>query len=127
MLLLEGKRDQEILRDFLGDDYYDKYTSIKNKIKDPEYKDIYKLIKKDPNDVKDYIDSFQSNTDVRRNKKSDGASVLAIKELIKYGCDVNEVLDSGENLLDLAKRTPNSSRPVILNLLENAMRGNKIN
>ena len=28
-LLLEGKRDQEILRDFLGDDYYDKYTSIK--------------------------------------------------------------------------------------------------
>ena len=82
-LLLEGKRDQEILRDFLGDDYYDKYTSIKNKIKDPEYKDIYKLIKKDPNDVKDYIDSFQSNTDVRRSKKSDGAKLIYKDDLWK--------------------------------------------
>ena len=60
----------------------------------------------------------------REITSKDGASVLAIKELIKYGCDVNEVLDSGENLLDLAKRTPNSSRPVILNLLENAMSDN---
>lgn len=75
-LVYEGKRDQEILRDFLGDDYYDKYTSIKNKIKDPEYKDIYKLIKKDPNDVKDYIDSFQSNTDVRRSKKASGSELV---------------------------------------------------
>ena len=82
-LLLEGKRDQEILRDFLGDDYYDKYISIKNKIKDPEYKDIYKLIKKDPNDVKDYIDSFQSNTDVRRSKKSDGAKLIYKDDLWK--------------------------------------------
>ena len=76
MLFLEGKRDQEILLDFLGDDYYDKYTSIKNKIKDPEYKDIYKLIKKDPNEVKDYIDSFQSNTDVRRSKKASGSELV---------------------------------------------------
>ena len=75
-LVYEGKRDQEILRDFLGDDYYDKYTSIKNKIKDTEYKDIYKLIKKDPNDVKDYIDSFQSNTDVRRSKKASGSEQI---------------------------------------------------
>ena len=83
MLLLEGKRDQEILRDFLGDDYYDKYTSIKNRIKDPEYKDIYKLIKMDPNDVKDYIDSFQSNTDVRRNKKASGAKLIYQDDLWK--------------------------------------------
>ena len=82
-LLLEGKRDQEILRDFLGDEYYDKYTSIKNKIKDPEYKDIYKIIKMDPNDVKDYIDNFQSNTDVRRNKKSDGAKLIYKDDLWK--------------------------------------------
>lgn len=47
-LLLEGKQDQEILNDFLGDDYYNKYQTIKNRISDPEYKDIYKLIKKDP-------------------------------------------------------------------------------
>ena len=75
-LVYEGKRDQEILNSFLGDEYYDKYTSIKNKIKDPEYKDIYKLIKKDLNDVKDYIDSFQSNTDVRRSKKASGAELV---------------------------------------------------
>lgn len=30
--ILEGKRDQEILRDFLGDDYYDKYLSIKTRL-----------------------------------------------------------------------------------------------
>lgn len=82
-LFLEGKRDQEILRDFLGDDYYDKYTSIKNKIKDTEYKDIYKLIKMDPNEVKDYIDSFQSNTSARRSKKSDGAKLIYQDDLWK--------------------------------------------
>ena len=27
--ILEGKRDFEVLQDFLGDDYYDKYLSIK--------------------------------------------------------------------------------------------------
>ena len=27
--ILEGKRDFEVLKDFLGDDYYDKYLSIK--------------------------------------------------------------------------------------------------
>ena len=32
--ILEGKRDFEVLKDFLGDDYYDKYLSIKNKISD---------------------------------------------------------------------------------------------
>ena len=40
-LLYEGKQDQEKLLNFLGKDYYDKYINIKNKIKDPEYKDIY--------------------------------------------------------------------------------------
>ena len=32
--IIEGKRDFEVLKDFLGDDYYDKYLSIKNKISD---------------------------------------------------------------------------------------------
>ena len=45
-LFYEGKQDQEILNSFLGDEYYNKYNSIKNKITDNEYKDIYKLIKK---------------------------------------------------------------------------------
>ena len=75
-IIIEGKRDQEILNNFLGDDYYNKYQLIKNKIKDPEYKDIYKLIKKDPDEVKNYIDSFRSKTDVRRTDKSEGAELI---------------------------------------------------
>ena len=74
--LLEGKRDQEILQDFLGDDYYNKYTAIKNKIKDPEYKDIYKIINKSKRDVKKFIDTFQSNSDIRRSKKASGAELV---------------------------------------------------
>jgi hypothetical protein len=63
--LLEGKRDQEILQKFLGDEYFNKYNAIKNKIKDPDYKDIYRIIKKDPYEVKSYIDSFLSNRDIQ--------------------------------------------------------------
>ena len=71
--ILEGKRDFEVLKGFLGDDYYYKYLSIKNKISDNEYKDIYKLIKKDPNDVKDYIDNVKSNRYKRNSYKEIGA------------------------------------------------------
>ena len=71
--ILEGKRDLEVLNDFLGDDYYDRYLSIKNKISDPEYKDIYKLVKKDPDEVKDYIDNFKSSRDKRVASKEMGA------------------------------------------------------
>lgn len=74
-VLIEGKRDQEVLNNFLGDDYYSKYNLIKNKIKDPEYKDIYKLIKKDPDEVKDYIDNIQSSRDIRRSDKQ-GAKLI---------------------------------------------------
>jgi hypothetical protein len=74
-LTYEGKKDQEVLNDFLGDDYYDRYLSIKNKISDPEYKDIYKLIKKDPDEVKDFIDNVQSKSDVRRSDKQ-GAKLI---------------------------------------------------
>lgn len=77
-LLYEGKQDQENLLKFLGQEYYDKYNLIKNKIKDPEYKDIYKLMKMDLDDVKDYIDELskkQSNTDLRRDAKK-GAKLI---------------------------------------------------
>ena len=78
-LLYEGKQVQEKLLNFLGKDYYDKYINIKNKIKDPEYKDIYKLMKKDLDDVKDYIDSFQSKNDTRRTSK-EGAKLIYNKD-----------------------------------------------
>ena len=75
-MILEGKKDQEILQNFLGDEYYNKYQAIKNKIRDPEYKDIYKLIKKDPEEVREYIDSFQSKMDVKRADKNAGAELI---------------------------------------------------
>lgn len=81
---LEGKRDQEILNNFLGDDYYNKFQSIKNKIKDPEYKDIYKMIKMDPDDVKNYIDGFQSKSDVRRSDKKGATKLYEDDEWIVY-------------------------------------------
>lgn len=73
--IIEGKRDQEILQNFLGDEYYDKFNVVKNKIKDPEYKDVYKIIKKDPEEVKEYIDSIKSNNDKRKSAK-EGAELI---------------------------------------------------
>lgn len=78
--IIEGKHDQEVLQNFLGDEYYDKYNAIKNKIKDHEYKDIYKLIKKDPDEVRDYIDNIQSKRDIRSANKSDGAKLIYDKD-----------------------------------------------
>jgi len=81
-LIIEGKQDQEVLRNYLGDEYYNKFLAIKDKIKDPGYKDIYQLIKKDPNEVKAYIDSIKSNRDLRKNDK-DGANLIYQDDLWK--------------------------------------------
>lgn len=83
-LLFEGKQDQEILNNFLGDEYYSKYNKIKNKIKDPEYKDIYRLIKKEPDEVKDYIDNIQSKTDKRRESKLGAKKLYEDSDWIVY-------------------------------------------
>ena len=68
-LLYEGKQDQELLLRHLGPELYKKYTDIRNKITDPEYKDFYKVIKMPVEDIEAYIDSFQSNADLRREAK----------------------------------------------------------
>lgn len=78
-LLYESKADQDLLLKFLGDEYYNKYVGIKNKINNPEYKDIYRMIKKDPNEVKNYIDSFQSNRSNRQQDK-EGAELIYNKD-----------------------------------------------
>jgi hypothetical protein len=68
--IIEGKKDQEILSNFLGPEYYNKFQIVKNKIKDPDYKDIYKLITKNQDEVKRYIDNVQSQSDkVKEDKK----------------------------------------------------------
>lgn len=83
LAILEGKLDQQNLRDFLGDIYYDKYQKIKSKVSDPMYKDIYQLLKKDADEVKDYIDSFKSTAQTQRQNKSKGAELIAQNELWK--------------------------------------------
>lgn len=83
-MIIEGKHDQEILNNFLGDDYYNKYNLIKNKISDLEYKDVYKLIKKDPDDVRNYIDNFQSKSDVRRSDKHGAKKLYEDSEWVVY-------------------------------------------
>lgn len=79
-VIIEGKKDQEILKNFLGDEYFDKYNLIKSKIKDAEYKDIYKLVKKDIDDVKNYIDGFQSKSSVKQKMKDSGATLIYDKD-----------------------------------------------
>lgn len=83
-LTYEGKQDQEILNDFLGDDYYNKYQTIKNRISDPEYKDIYKLIKKNPDEVKDYIDNFKSNRDSVKAAKEGATKLYEDSDWVVY-------------------------------------------
>lgn len=80
----EGKQDQEILNDFLGNDYYNKYQTIKNRIYDPNYKDIYKLIKKNPDEVKYYIDNFKSNRDFIKAAKEGARKVYEDSDWIVY-------------------------------------------
>ena len=83
-LTYEGKQDQEILNDFLGDDYYNKYQIIKNRISDPDYKDIYKLIKKDPDEVKNFIDNFKSNRDSVKAAKEGAAKLYEDSDWVVY-------------------------------------------
>ena len=83
-LTYEGKQDQEILNDFLGDDYYNKYQTIKNRISDPDYKDIYKLIKKDPDEVKSFIDNFKSNRDSVKAAKEGTTKLYEDSDWVVY-------------------------------------------
>ena len=83
-IILEGKKDQDVLNDFLGDDYYNKYTAIKNKISDPDYKDVYKLIKKDPDEVKSYIDNFKSSRDLVKAAKEGAKKLYEDSDWVVY-------------------------------------------
>jgi len=83
-LTYEGRQDQEVLNNFLGDDYYTKYQSIKNKISDPDYKDVYKLIKKDPDEVKNYIDNFKSSRDLVKAAKEGAKKLYEDSDWVVY-------------------------------------------
>ena len=83
-VILESKQDQEVLNDFLGDYYYNKYLTIKNRISDTDYKDIYRLIKKDPYEVKNYIDNFKSKRDSVKAAKEGATELYEDSDWIVY-------------------------------------------
>ena len=65
-LLFEGgNNNRDAIFKFLGQDYYDKWCLIEDKIKDPMYKHYHTMAELGIDDVKDYIDSFFQS---KRNK-----------------------------------------------------------
>jgi ankyrin repeat protein len=54
-----------------------------------------------------------------------GPRIGVIKDLYRYGADFNEVLDNGDTLLDLAKKTPGANKKNILDFLEYVIDINK--
>ena len=65
-LLFEGSNNnRDAIFKFLGQDYYDKWCLIEDKIKDPMYKHYHTMAELGIDDVKDYMDSFFQS---KRNK-----------------------------------------------------------
>lgn len=52
-LYFEGVKDD--LKKYLGDDLFDDYMKIRNKISDTEWKDFGKIQKKDLSDIRDAV------------------------------------------------------------------------
>ena len=75
-LTLEAKKDLDDLKQHLGDDLFDDYMRIRNKISDSDWKNFEILKKKDPDDVRDYVDNFQSKSDKRKQDKSSGSEKI---------------------------------------------------
>ena len=76
-LFLESQKDLDDLKDHLGDDLYNDYMKIRDKIpKDQnDYKDFQKLKKLPISDVQDFVDNFQSESERRKEAKK-GAQKL---------------------------------------------------
>lgn len=75
-LILESKKDLDDLKKHLGDDLYNDYMKIRDRISDSEWKDFQKLKKKDPDEIKDFVDNFQSKSDKRKSDKISGAKKI---------------------------------------------------
>ncbi len=73
----ESEKDKEDLKKHLGDDLYNDYMKIRDRIpKDQNgYKDFQKLKKLPIEDVQDFVDNFQSEADKRKEAKK-GAKKL---------------------------------------------------
>lgn len=72
-LYFEGAKDD--LKKYLGDDLYNDYMKIRNKISDTEWKDFGKIQKKDKSSIRDYVDNFQSKSGLKAKAK-EGADLI---------------------------------------------------
>ena len=82
---LEAQADLDRLKDFLGDEYFNKWKEIKDKLsgKDAKYKNIYDILKFDEDEVeelKDFLDNFQSKASKVKQNKEEGSKKVAEDE-----------------------------------------------
>lgn len=73
--LEESKQDEQRLIDYVGQDLANKFLALRNKLKSP-YNDIYYWLKKDKQELIDYIDNYQSNKEKDKQVKEEGAIYL---------------------------------------------------
>ena len=78
-LFMESDKDKEDLKKYLGNDLYNDYMKIRDRIpKDQnDYKDFQKLKKLPIEDVKDFVGSFQSETDKRKEAKKGAKKIYS--------------------------------------------------
>ena len=82
----ESQKDLDDLKDHLGDDLYNDYMKIRDRIpKDQnEYKDFQKLKKLPIEDVQNFVDNFQSEADKRKEAKKGAKKIYENGDWIVY-------------------------------------------
>ena len=61
----ESQKDKEDLKAHLGDALFNDYMKIKDRIADSDWKNFEILKNKDPEEVRDFVDKFQSEAEKR--------------------------------------------------------------
>ncbi len=83
---LESQKDLDDLKDHLGNDLYNDYMKIRDKIpKDQnDYKDFQKLKKLPISNVKNFVDNFQSETERRKEAKKGAKKLYEDSDWVVY-------------------------------------------
>ena len=80
--LKESKQDEQRLIDYVGQDIANKFLTLKDKLKSP-YNDIYYWLKKNKQELVDYLDNYQSNREKDKQAKEEGAIYLGENDKYK--------------------------------------------
>ena len=83
-LTLEAKKDLDDLKEHLGDDLFDDYMKIRNRIADSDWKNFEILKNKDPEEVRDFVDNFQSESEKRKEAKKGAKKLYENSDWIVY-------------------------------------------